>query len=72
MDAERNRIMSLLKLYAFADEASPALSGQIAALHRNALQGMEIRNVDGINVSDLTPDAALEIRRRLDDAGLTV
>ncbi len=64
--------MSLLKLYAFADEASPALSGQIAALHRNALHGMEIRYVDGINVSDLTLDAAREIRRHLDDAGLTV
>lgn len=60
------------KIYAFADEASPEISGQIAAMQRNGLSGLEIRNADGINVSDLSFKKAKEIRSRLDDAGLTV
>lgn len=63
--------MDMPRLYAFADEASPAVDGQIAAMRRNGLNGLEIRNADGINVSDLTLDKAREIRKRLDDAGLT-
>ena len=59
-----------INTYAFADEASPALEGQVAALLRNGMQGMEIRGVDGENVSDITLDKARAIRRRLDDAGL--
>ncbi|MBD8960558.1 MAG: sugar phosphate isomerase/epimerase [Clostridiales bacterium] len=61
-----------MKIYAFADEASPQLSGQIQALLENSLDGMEIRNVDGENVSALSPEKARIIRRRMDDAGLAV
>lgn len=61
-----------MKIYAFADEASPQLSGQIRALLENGLAGMEIRNVDGENVSALSPEKARAIRRRMDDAGLAV
>ena len=64
--------MNRYNLYAFADEASPTLEGQIEALRRNGLQGLELRGVDGQNVSDLSPARAAEIRRRLEDAGLTV
>lgn len=64
--------MSELKLYAFADEASGTLEGQIAAMLRNSLRGLEIRGVDGENVSAITLDKAREIKRRLDDAGLQV
>lgn len=39
--------MEKLRVFAFADEASPAISGQIAAMERNGLQGLEIRGVDG-------------------------
>ena len=59
-----------MKIYAFADDASPQLSGQIRALLENGLDGMEIRNVDGENVSALSPEKARAIRRRMDDAGL--
>lgn len=62
--------MSKYQLFAFADEASPMIDGQIAAMKRNALTGLEIRNVDGTNVSDITADKAREVRRKLDDAGL--
>ncbi len=64
--------MTTMKLYAFADEASPELSGQIAALKRNGLQGLEIRTVDGENISAITAAKAREVRARLDDEGLTV
>ena len=61
-----------MKIYAFADEASAALDGQIDAMKRNGLDGLEIRFVDGENVSDITPSKAQEIRSRLDQAGLEV
>ena len=59
-----------MKIYAFADEASPTLDGQIAAMQRNRLDGLEIRGVDGQNVADITPEKAAQIRRKLDAAGL--
>lgn len=61
-----------MRLCAFADEASPLLSGQIAALERNGLSLLEIRGVDSENVKDLTTEKAKEVRRRLDDAGISV
>lgn len=64
--------MEKWKIFAFADEASPWLDGQIAALKRNGLSGLELRNVDHQNVSELTKEKAREIRRRLDDEGLAV
>ncbi len=64
--------MEKWKVFAFADEASPWLDGQIAALKRNGLLGLELRNVDHQNVSELTKEKAREIRRRLDAEGLIV
>lgn len=61
-----------MKIYAFADEASQQLSGQIAAMRRNGLQGLEIRGVDGENVSVISLEKAREVRRMMDDAGLVV
>jgi sugar phosphate isomerase/epimerase len=59
-----------LHIYAFADEASPRIDEQIKAMVRNGLQGLEIRNVDGENVSAISLDKAREVRKKLDDAGL--
>lgn len=59
-------------VFAFADEASPMISGQIAAMLRNGLQGLEIRNVDGTNVSEITIEKAKEVEQQLGDAGLRV
>ena len=61
-----------MRVYAFADEASAFVAGQIAAMRRNGLNGLEIRNVEGTNVSDLPIAKAKEIRNRLEDAGLIV
>lgn len=62
--------MADIKIYAFADEASSIIDEQIAALKRNGLQGLEIRGVDGTNISDITIEKAKEVKAKLDAAGL--
>ncbi len=57
---------------AFADESSNAFAGQIDALKRNDFQFLEIRNVDGVNVTKLTLEQAREMNARLRDEGLSV
>lgn len=64
--------MNEIKIYAFADEASPMIDGQITALKENGLDGLEIRNVDNVNVSEISNAKAKEVRKKLDDAGLSV
>ena len=59
-----------MKLYAFADESSAMIDHQIDAMQRNGLSGLEIRNVDGTNVAQITLDKAQEVRKKMDDAGL--
>lgn len=60
------------QLAAFADEAGADLNEQIAAMKGNGIQYLEIRGVDGENISDLTKEKAKEVRKRLDDEGLAV
>lgn len=62
----------MVKIYAFADEASPEIDLQIKAMKRNGLNGLEIRNVDGTNVSEITVQKAVEVRKKLEDNGLSV
>ena len=62
--------MPMPRIYAFADEAGAMIDHQIEAMKRNGLQGLEIRNVDGENISAISPEKAREVRRKLDDAGL--
>ena len=64
--------MSSLSIFAFADEASGQIDKQIAAMQRNGLHGLEIRGVDGQNIADISIEKAREVRRKLDDAGLSV
>ena len=64
--------MQDIKIYAFSDEASPNIDNQIQALLKNRLQGMEIRNVDGTNISDITKEKAKEVKSKLDASGLKV
>ena len=62
--------MNAIKIYAFADEASGQVDGQIAAMLRNRLDGLEIRGVDGESIADISLEKAREVRRKMDDAGL--
>lgn len=63
-------MMKDIKIFAFADEASSEIDGQIAALKRNGLDGLEIRGVNGENIADITKEKALEVRKKLDAEGL--
>lgn len=61
-----------LKMAAFADEASAGLEGQIAAMKRNGISMLEIRQVGGKNISAVEKGEANEIRKMMDDNGLSV
>ena len=65
-------IMYNPRVFAFADEASPMIDSQIKAMKRNGLQGLEIRLVDGENVSFITMAKAKEVYQKMTDAGLKV
>lgn len=62
----------MFRLAAFADEADKTLAGQIEAMKRNGISLLEIRGVDGKNVSSLTPDEAQEIKKKLENEGISV
>ncbi len=59
-------------LSAFADEAASSLDEQILAMKQNNIRFLEIRGVDGINIADITPQKAVEIRKKTDDASLGI
>ncbi len=64
--------MAVFHLSAFADEYSPDLEEQIKGLLENGVHMIEPRNVDGINISDLTSEKAMEVHAKLSAAGITV
>lgn len=59
-------------LSAFADEYSPKFDEQLEGLKKNGVGFMEIRGIDGKNVSDLTEDEMKAVREKLDKAGIGV
>ena len=61
-----------MKIYAFADEASANIDEQIKAMKENRLDGLEIRNVDGVNIAEISDSKAKEVRKMLDNACLRV
>lgn len=61
-----------MKIYAFADEASPFIDEQIKAMKQNGVDGLEIRNADNVNIADISDMKAREIRKKLDEANLQV
>lgn len=62
--------MEKFNIYAFADEADKSIDGQINAMLRNNLKGLEIRGVDGENISDISLEKAKEVKKQLDSNGL--
>jgi len=61
-----------LRLCAFADEAEKDLFGQIEALKRNEISLLELRNVNGKNVSDLTDDECHYIKKELNKKSIKI
>ena len=62
----------MLKLCAFADEASPKFTEQIEALKKHSIPYIELRGLDGKSVSSLTLDEARVYAKQLSDAGIKV
>ncbi|MGZ0204096.1 sugar phosphate isomerase/epimerase family protein [Streptomyces sp. RM1] len=59
-------------LTGIGDEAAPDADGQLAALRRLGWTTVELRNIDGTALADLSPAAFGALARRLADAGVTV
>jgi len=59
-------------LSAFADEAGPSTDEQIKALKAAGYNFIDLRNVDGFNITMLPLDKAKDVRAKLDAAGITV
>lgn len=57
---------------AFADESAPDLSGQLAALRRNGLRMIELRNIDGRSVVDFSDEELQNLHRELASCGISV
>ena len=62
----------MVKLCAFADEAASDLQGQVEALKRNGVRYLELRNIDGKNVKDITEEEAKAYARILKENEITV
>lgn len=64
--------MKKITLSAFSDEAGSSLEVQLKALSENNLKHMEIRGVDGKNISELTLDEVRGVKERLDKEGVSI
>ncbi len=62
----------MIKLAAFADEASSSLEGQIEALKRNGIEYIELRGINGKNISEITVEEAKKHAKALSDSGIKV
>lgn len=62
----------MIRLSAFADEVSPAFDQQIAYLRHAGVKWLEIRFVDGRNITTLSPAEAAAVKEQLDKAGIGV
>ena len=65
-------IMARFLFSAFADEASAALDEQIAACKKNGIDFIELRGIDGKNISDFTVEEAKELKEKLCESGIKV
>ncbi|MEX0654578.1 MAG: sugar phosphate isomerase/epimerase [Phycisphaeraceae bacterium] len=57
---------------AFADEAGGSCDEQINALQRANMTFIDLRSIDGHNITDLPEDLARQVKQKLDAAGITV
>ncbi len=59
-------------LSAFADEIDPSLSKQLEILKAHDISFLELRSIDGINISKFDLQYAKEVKKQLDDSGVKV
>lgn len=64
--------MADILLSAFADEYATELDGQIQALGSLGIKYIEVRNLDGKNISKMSPDEVKIAKQKLDAAGIAV
>ena len=57
---------------AFSDEAAAGIEGQIAACKANGVTHMELRGIDGKNISEFSVDEAKALKEKLDEDGMKV
>lgn len=62
----------MIKLSAFADESDASFDGQLAALKRNGIEYIEVRGLDGTNVSDISEEKAAKYANGFAEAGIKV
>lgn len=62
----------MIKLCAFTDEAGSSLQEQISACKRNQINLIELRSIDGKNVSNFTIEQAKEYQAELEKNGICV
>lgn len=64
--------MGKIVLTGFSDEIAPQLDAQLEALQAWGISHIELRAADGVNVSDFTPEKTREVKRKLEEAGVSV
>jgi len=64
--------MAVFKLSGFADEYSSVFDKQIEGLTKNGIDHIEIRGVDGKNISSISLEEASNVKNKLDNAGIKV
>lgn len=64
--------MNRFTLCAFADEAGASIQEQIDALHANQIPQLEIRGVEGRNITELSLSEAAALSKRLSGEGIAV
>lgn len=64
--------MADIKLSAFSDEYADSCDEQIFALSKFGIGNIEIRHVNGKNISVLSRDEAIELKNKLDLSGISV
>lgn len=62
----------MITISAFADEIGPNLDLQMNTCEAHGVKCIDVRGIDGVNVSKMTLAQVAEYKRRLDDRGFTV
>lgn len=61
-----------IKIAGFSDEITPDFSAQLDALKDLSIDYMEIRSVNGRNISTFAPEEAAELKKQLDKKGIKI